>query len=113
MENASSEDSLGYDIMDDIQKSQSNYITEYIVIPLCIIGVIALIVFLYLKFIKKGSEEPEKEDDVEKQKLQDNPENAENQEEEKKDDEAANPTEDVATTENVGQEEKKEEETKE
>merc|ERR1712038_755329 len=66
---SNSEDNLGYDIMDDIQKSQSNYITEYIVIPLCIIGVIALVVFLYLKFIKK-SEKPENEDgDVEKQAL--------------------------------------------
>jgi len=111
---------LGYDIMDDIQKSQSNYITEYIVIPLCIIGVIALVVFMYLKFVKK-SEPPQADADVEKQALQDN-ENGDNNddaEEDKKPESAEKTNEDeqaVATTENVGQEEaekKTEEEAKE
>lgn len=107
---------LGYDIMDDIQKSQSNYITEYIVIPLCIIGVIALVVFLYLKFVKK-SEKPV-EEDAEKQALQDN-ENGDNKDaEEDKKPEAENTNEEqaVVTTENVGQaeaEKTKEEEAKE
>ena len=107
---------LGYDIMDDIQKSQSNYITEYIVIPLCIIGVIALVVFLYLKFVKK-SEKPV-EEDAEKQALQDN-ENGDNkdaEEDKKPETETANEEQAVVTTENVGQaeaEKSKEEEAKE
>jgi len=111
-----SETELGYDIMDDIQKSQSNYITEYIVIPLCVIGLIGLLVFLFLKFVKKP-EEPEKEADVEKQALQDNAETAENaveDSEEKPAEEAAEPV--AETTENVGQdvaEEKKEGEAEE
>jgi len=109
---------LGYDIMDDIQKSQSNYITEYIVIPLCIIGVIALVVFMYLKFVKK-SEPPQADGDVEKQALQEN-ENGDNnddaEEDKKPEAEKTNEEEAVATTENVGQEEaekKTEEEAKE
>jgi len=112
-----SETELGYDIMDDIQKSQSNYITEYIVIPVCVIALIGLLVFLFLKFVKKP-EEPEKEGDVEKQALQDNAENAENNTpEESEEKPAEDATAAVAeTTENVGQEpveEKKDEEAKE
>jgi cytoskeletal protein RodZ len=122
-QNETFEGELGYDIMDDIQKSQSNYITEYIVIPLCVIGLIGLIVFLFLKFVKKGEEPGKEEGDVEKQALQDNAENAENVENAENAPESGekpaedSPAEAVAeTTENVGQEpaeQKKEEEAKE
>jgi len=115
-QNETFEGELGYDIMDDIQKSQSNYITEYIVIPLCVIGLIGLLVFLFLKFVKKP-EEPEKEADVEKQALQDNAETAENAVEDSEEKPAEEVAEAVAeTTENVGQdvaEEKKEGDAKE
>lgn len=104
----------GYDIMDDIQKSSNNYITEYILIPLGIIAVVGILIFVYLKFIKKEAEAPKaEEEDIEKAPLAESEANAKPEEEEQAT--AEQPA--AETTENVGKtddnEEKQEEQAKE
>lgn len=96
-----SEQEMGYEIMDDIKQSSSNYILEYIVIPVCILAFVGALIFLYLKFIKKSEAPQADNDDPEKDPLQ-----------ETKAEEAAEPAAEAPaaeTTENVGQEEAAEE----
>lgn len=102
----------GYDIMDDIQKSQNNYVIEYIVIPLGIIAVVGALIFVYLKFLKKDAEAPQPEEDAEKGPLVESSEaNAKPEEEQTTEQPAAETTENVGKTDEA--EEKQEEPAKE